>query len=81
MAASTPVTIEQYLKTIYRPDVEYIDGELKEKPAIQWAHVRLQSLLCSWFDQHEDEWKIIGGPEARTRVSQNRVRLFACLTS
>jgi Uma2 family endonuclease len=75
MAASTLVSIEQYLKTSYRPDVEFIDGELKEKPKVQWAHVRLQSLLCEWFGRHEDEWSIIGGPEARTRVSASRVRL------
>ncbi len=82
MDTSTLVSIEDYLKTVYRPDVEYIDGELRlknsaleENPMVMWAHVRLQSLLCAWFDRHEDEWGIIGGPEARTRVSGTRVRL------
>jgi Uma2 family endonuclease len=37
--------------------------------------VRLRSLLCAWFAQHEDDWQIIGGPRARTRVSASRVRL------
>ena len=83
MATSTLVTIEQYLSTDYRPDVEYIDGELWDKnvllrrgdPMVQWAHSRLQVMIGSWFDQHEDEWSILSGVEARTRVSASRVRL------
>ncbi len=82
MATPTLVSLEEYLRTDYRPDVEYIDGELRPKhrnledyPVVMWAHVRLQSLLCSWFDQHEDEWGIIGGPDARTQVAEGRVRL------
>jgi Uma2 family endonuclease len=56
----------------YRPDVEFIDGELKDKP----VGTRTPAVvLCAWFDRHEDEWGIIGGREARTRVSQTRVRL------
>ncbi len=82
MATSTLISIEDYLKTVYRPDVEYIDGELRpknsaleENPVVMWAHVRLQSILCEWFGTHEDEWGIIGGPEARARVSSKRVRI------
>ncbi len=82
MATPTLVSLEEYLRTDYRPDVEYIDGELRPKhtnlednPVVMWAHVRLQSLLCSWFDQHEDEWGIIGGPDARTQVSESKIRL------
>lgn len=82
MATPTLVSLEEYLRTDYRPDLEYIDGELRPKharledhPVVMWAHVRLQSLLCEWFGRHEDEWGIIGGPDARTQVAENRVRL------
>ena len=75
MAASTLVTIEQYLGTSYRPDLEFIDGELKEKPVVQWAHGRLQMLIGVWFGAHEDEWQVIVAAEVRTKVSASRVRL------
>jgi Uma2 family endonuclease len=75
MAASALVTIEQYLNTIYRPDVEFIDGELREKPVVQWVHGRLQMLIGIWFGAHEDEWKVLVGAEVRTQVSASRVRL------
>jgi Uma2 family endonuclease len=75
MAASTLVTFEQYLKTGYRPEVEFIDGELREKPVVQWAHGRLQILIGNWFGEHEDEWGVIVAAQIRTKVSASRVRL------
>ncbi len=75
MAASTLVSLDEYRSTSYHPDVEYIDGELKEKPLVQWTHSNLQSLLCLWFGQHRKEWNITVGVESRTQVSPRRVRL------
>ncbi|HEY0786544.1 MAG TPA: Uma2 family endonuclease [Acidobacteriaceae bacterium] len=83
MTASTLVTMNEYLRTSYRPDVEYIDGELREKDGIlrersarvQWIHSRLQVMISAWFDQHEEEWGVLTGVEARTQVSASRVRL------
>jgi Uma2 family endonuclease len=75
MATSTLVTIEQYLQTHYRPDVEFIDGELREKPVVQWVHSQLQSLISAWFVQHDEIWQVLVGVEARTRVAKSRIRL------
>ena len=82
MATATLVTIEEYLTTAYRPDVEYLDGELRPKDGkltedavIQWARSQLQALISAWFVQHAEEWKIRTGVEARTRVASGRVRL------
>ena len=58
-----------------RPDVEYIDGELKEKPSVQWAHGRLQILIGQWFGRFENEWGVRVAAEVRTQVSFSRVRL------
>jgi Uma2 family endonuclease len=52
----TGVSVEEYLRTGYRPDVEYIDGELKEKPVVGFAHGRLQALLSEWFGTHRKQW-------------------------
>ena len=75
MAATTLVPLEEYLRTSYEPDPEYIDGELKEKPVVQWTHSSLQASLCLWFGQHRKEWKIALGVESRMQVSPTRVRL------
>ncbi len=76
MAVSTLVSLEEYLRTSYDPDVEYIDGELREKDAVvQWIHGNLQFLLSVWFGRHRKEWKITGGVESRIQVNPERVRL------
>ncbi len=82
MATSTRVSIEEYLNTSYRPDVEYIDGELRPKnstteidPMVQWVHGRLQHLISMWFGQHEEEWDLLVAVEVRTRISPSIYRL------
>ncbi len=75
MPTSTVTTIDQYLATSYRPDVEFVDGELRKKAVVQWAHGRLQILIGNWFGAHEEEWGVLVAVEVRTRVSESRVRL------
>ena len=76
MAAHVPlITIEEYLRTSYMPDVEFLDGHLQEKPMGTWDHGFLQGLLFTWFLQHRLEWNVVPSLEVRTRVSDARVRL------
>ena len=69
------VSIDEYLRTDYRPDVEYLDGELREKPVVDFVHGETQGLIFAWFLQHYQEWKIRCAVETRTRVSTEHVRL------
>jgi Uma2 family endonuclease len=76
VATTTLISIDDYLgNTRLNPDVEYIDGELKERPVAFTPHGLVQSLLSGWFFSHEDEWLIRAAVEVRTRVSPTRVRL------
>jgi len=36
MATSTQVSLGEYMSTSYRPDREYIDGELRERNVGKW---------------------------------------------
>ena len=45
MATSTSVPVEEYLRTTYRPDIEYVDGELVERHVGEHKHSRLQTLV------------------------------------
>ncbi len=74
--ATTTVSMEEYLAHAgYDPDVEFVDGELKELPVVDSIHGRLQTILGQWFGRFEDEWNVIASVEVRTRVSPTRVRL------
>lgn len=75
MATALHISLTQYLATSYRPDREYVDGEIRERNVGKWEHARLQWLLAHWFGAHEKEWGIVGSTEQRVRVSQERVRV------
>ncbi len=75
MASATQLSVSEYLDTPYRPDREYIDGELRERNVGKWDHSRVQALLAMWFGNREIEWGILAATEQRVRVSPTRVRI------
>jgi Uma2 family endonuclease len=75
MATALHISLTEYLAACYRPDREYVDGEIRERNVGKWEHARMQWLLAHWFGAHEKEWGIVGSTEQRVRVSGNRVRI------
>jgi Uma2 family endonuclease len=75
MASVTQILVADYLTSSYRPDREYIDGEVRERNVGKWEHARVQFLLALWFGNHEAVWNVIGSTEQRVSVSPTRVRL------
>ena len=75
MATALRIPLNEYLGISYRPDREYVDGEIRERNVGKWEHARLQWLLAAWFFAHEKQWGITGSTEQRVRVSENRVRV------
>lgn len=45
MAAATIVPVEEYLRSSYVPDVEYLDAHLVGRNVGEWRHGRLQGLV------------------------------------
>jgi Uma2 family endonuclease len=75
MATVTHIPIQEYLGSTYRPDCEYVDGEVRERNVGKWEHARVQWLLAAWFFLHEKQWGITGSTEQRVRVAENRIRV------
>ena len=75
LAASVLIPIAEYLETSYRPDREYIDGEILERNMGSWEHSRIQFLLALWFGQNERSWGVQGATEWRTQVAPSRIRI------
>jgi Uma2 family endonuclease len=75
MATSTLLSLLEYMKTNYRPDREYVDGELLERNVGKWEHARLQALLAAWFQSQEKTWSVKVATEQRVQVSPSRVRI------
>lgn len=75
MASATLISVAEYLNTSYRPDREYIEGEIRERNVGKWDHARVQYLLAQWFGNHEAQWGVIGSTEQRMQVSSTRIRI------
>lgn len=70
-----PITLETYLRTSYKPDVDFVDGELEERNLGEFEHARLQTLLAIYFGSKEKVWGLMTVVEQRIRVAKSRVRI------
>jgi Uma2 family endonuclease len=75
MATVVHIPLQEYLATSYRPDCEYVDGEVRERNVGKYEHARVQALLAAWFNLHEKAWGAQVVTEQRVQVSPARVRI------
>jgi Uma2 family endonuclease len=73
--ASTLISIEEYLRTSYHPDCDYVDGQIQERNLGEREHARLQAILSAWLFNHESAWNVYALVEQRIRVAPRRVRI------
>lgn len=75
MSTALSVSLDEYLRTSYRPDCEYIDGELLERNVGEWDHSRLQTLLSAYLRDCEKKLGILAVVEQRVQVKASRFRI------
>lgn len=75
MSVATALPLSEYLNTSYRPDCDYLEGELLERNVGEWDHARLQMLLSSYLLSREKQLGILVVPEQRVQVKARRFRV------
>lgn len=70
-----PVSVEEYLSTVYDPDCEFVDGAIEERNVGELDHSFLQLYLGSIFMNHRKEWGIAAFSEQRVQLAPNRFRV------
>jgi Uma2 family endonuclease len=75
MASTTLIPVSEYLNTSYRPDCDYVDGEVQERNLGERDHALLQGILTAIFYNHRKVWQAIALPEQRVQVSPTRFRI------
>lgn len=75
MASATLIPVSEYLRTSYRPDCDYIDGEVQERNLGERDHALLQGIFTSIFFNHRKDWQAIALPEQRVQVAATRFRV------
>jgi Uma2 family endonuclease len=69
------VSVEEYLRTSYRPDCDYVDGRIEERNLGELEHSILQTFLTYLFFHQRREWGIEVFSELRAKVSGTRFRV------
>ena len=72
---SNLISVEEYLNTTYRPDVDYVDGEIEERNLGEFDHGDLQLAIGALLRIHPADWGVRVVVETRTRVSPTRFRI------
>jgi len=75
MSSATLVSVQEYLASAYRPDRDFVDGELQERNLGELEHSLLQTLSVTWFWTRKDEWQVLPLVEQRIQVSATRFRV------
>ena len=80
--ATLQISLDEYLRTSYHPDRDYVDGKVQERNLGEFDHAAIQGFLTGWFFQHRQEWQLHVLPEMRIRASAARVRIAdVCLVA
>jgi len=64
------IPVEEYLSTVYEPDVDYLEGQLEDRNVGEKDHGKLQLKVAKLLDT--GQWFV--AIETRIEVSQNRFR-------
>lgn len=75
MATTVTIPVEQYLHTTYRPDRDYVDGEVQERNLGERWHSSVQMMIGIIFGRNRREWGFIPLSEQRVQVSPTRYRV------
>lgn len=77
MATSTTVMVplEEYLRTTYRPDRDWINGETRERNMGEQPHASVQAFFTYLFKLNSSKWDLRVLPEQRVQTSANHYRI------
>jgi Uma2 family endonuclease len=75
MKAGTQVSLEEYLETSYRPDCDYVDGEVVERNVGEYEHGDFQTAIGAYLRARRARWGIHVVTEVRIRVTPSRYRI------
>ena len=69
------MTEQEYLRTVFRPDCDFVDGQIEERNVGKWEHSRAQHMLDRIFGINERAWGVLTAPECRLEVGPHRIRI------
>jgi len=75
MATSLAVAVSEYIRTSYRPDCDYVEGEVQERNLGETEHSDLQAQLLELLRSAESKRYVRATAEPRVQVKETRFRV------
>lgn len=75
MATTHLISVSEYLNTAYRPDVDFVEGEIQERNVGERDHGKLQLFFAVTFANRQKQWNLEVIPELRVQVREDRFRV------
>src|ERR1035438_6172547 len=66
---------EQYQRSIFHPDCDFVDGRIEERNVGEFEHAWLQKSLMRIFLASEGNWGVNPIQECRLQVAEHRFRV------
>lgn len=73
--AAQSISLEEYMKTSYSPDCEYVDGEIVERNVGKGKHAVTQLAVGSILRDHASPRELLAATEYRVQVTATRVHI------
>jgi Uma2 family endonuclease len=70
-----PISVEEYLSTVFEHDCEYVDGVIEERDLGEFEHAYIQGILIGLFLQNRDAWGVYPLPEQRVQTQKTHFRV------
>ena len=67
--------LECYLQNTFRPDCDFVDGQILERNVGEHEHAFWQKKLILLIGQREADWGVLVYPELRVQVADERYRI------
>ncbi len=69
------VSVEEYFKSEYEPDAEYVDGVIEERSPGNYDHACWQRDICMWIAERAEGWNVRVLMSYTVRVAPTRYRV------
>lgn len=75
MANSVLIPVDEYLSSMYHPDCDFVDGELRERNMGEETHAEIQAILARIMGNHRVAWGTRVLTEVRVQTTRTNFRI------
>ena len=75
MASAAQISVDEYLKTVYRPDCDYVGGVVEERNLGEIDHGLTQARFAQFFLNLYKKFGLVAMTEVRMQIQPNRFRI------